>query len=441
MKLEELKDKKILILGFGREGQDSFLALRWLFPEKVKNKTIAIADQQCLGVRHPNIEKRFGRNYLEKIKEYDVVIKTPGIPLAKLNVFLKKGRRVVQVTSQTEIFFNNFKGTIIGVTGTKGKGTVASLIYEILKKAGQKVELGGNIGQPVLQSLLKMKKRGEGTIFVYELSSHQLQGLRKSPHIAVFTNLFPDHLDYYKDLGEYQRAKQNITKYQGKNDLFIYNAREPKLVKMGQMTKAKKRPIREPNTAFESHLRGNFNQLNIALAVETARVLGVSEKVIKEAVKQFKGLAHRLEFIGRFKGIEFYNDSMSTIPETAIAALDALKPNVGTLLIGGSDKGSDYQELAKAIAKSKINTLIVLGKGTGQKIWQFLEKEKSKPKKFLVNDMAKAVEIAFEQGGRGEVCLLSPASASFNLFKSYQERGDLFKKFVKLYAQKKRKKN
>jgi len=179
MKLEELKDKKILILGFGREGRDNFLALRKLFPKKI----LAIADRMELEELPKKIQKPlkfekklklyFGKDYLKALEKYDLIIKTPGIPLKTIKPFLKRGQRM---TSQTEIFFDNCPGIIVGVTGTKGKGTTASLIYKILKKGGKKVKLIGNIGKPVFQTLLRAKR---GDIFVYELSSHQLQNLIK----------------------------------------------------------------------------------------------------------------------------------------------------------------------------------------------------------------------------------------------------------------------
>src|SRR3989338_5188055 len=203
MKLNQLKDKKILILGFGREGQDTFKFLKKLFPRK----KIDIADQ------------KFDKNYLEKIKNHDVIIKTPGIPFKKL-----PGLHPGKITTQTEIFFDNCPGMIIGITGTKGKSTTSYWIYQVLKRAGLKAHLVGNIGKPVLTSLLKAKK---DDIFVYELSSHQLYNLKQSPHIAVLLNIYPEHLDYYKSFKEYASAKANITKNQTKTVFFIYNSEDP----------------------------------------------------------------------------------------------------------------------------------------------------------------------------------------------------------------------
>lgn len=408
MKLKNLENKKIVILGYGKEGRDSYLFLQKLFPKQV----VGIAD-----------EKK-DKNYLKSLKDYNVIIKTPGIPLVKIKPHVKKGS---VITSQTDIFFDNFKGTIIGVTGTKGKGTTSSLIYSILKKAGIKSRLVGNIGKPVLGEMLK--SRGD-EIFIYELSSHQLQGLKKSPHIAVLLNLFKDHLDYYKTDKEYRIAKENITKHQKSGDWFIFNKDDKNIEKIAKKTKAQTINFSEKDKTYlktiiqdkDIPLKGEFNKLNILAAIRVAEALGISKEKIKKGIKAFKGLSHRLEFIGKYKGIEFYDDSMSTIPEVTIAAVKSLK-NVDTLIIGGSEKGSDYKEMEKAI--KDINTVIALGDGTGDKI---------KRKKTKVNSMKQAVEICFKKGKK--VCLLSPGAASFNLFTSYKERGDLFKKWVKYYGSK-----
>jgi len=437
MLFSELKDKSIVVLGFAREGKDTFLALRKLFPEKV----IAIADEKK--VERPDKKAKIysGDKYLKAVGHYEMVIKTPGIPLSKVRPFLKRGARV---TSQTEIFFDNFRGKVIGVTGTKGKGTTASLIYHILNKGGFSVELIGNIGRPVLQKLLKAKP---SNIFVYELSSHQLQGLKKSPQITVFLNIFPDHLDYYQSFKEYQKAKESIVKYQRAGDWLIYNKDDRVVREMAKKSKARKIAFSLKNKSKlasilsrkEIPLKGDFNLLNVLAAVRVAEIFRVSKKDIALAIKGFRGLPHRLQYIGQYQGISFYNDSMSTLPETTIAALRALK-KVKTLIIGGSDKGSDYTNLAKAILRASLRTVIVFP-GTGPVIWQEVvsgaKKTKQKaPQPFFANSMEEAVKVAFEETKKGEICLLSPASASFNLFKDYQERGELFKKWVKLYGKK-----
>jgi UDP-N-acetylmuramoylalanine--D-glutamate ligase len=447
MVLEELKNKKILILGFGREGQDSYLALRKLFPQKV----LAIADKlefknlpknkQKLLKSDKKLKLYFGKNYLKSLPNYDLIIKTPGIPLKTIKPFLKKNTKI---TSQTEIFFENCPGTIVGVTGTKGKGTTCALISQILKERGLKVHLVGNIGKPVFQLLLKAKN---DEIFVYELSSHQLQNLKKSPQIAVFLNLYPCHLDYYKNFQEYKKAKENITKYQTKKDFFIYNAQQKELREIAKISKAKKIPINPTNHEFrgiankikKNPLIGKFNLFNIMAAFKVGKIFGISEREIIKAIEKFKPLPHRLEFVGKYKGIEFYNDSLATVPQATQFALEALGNKVKTLILGGFNRGGvDFSSLAKKILKSNIKNLIFLSPGTGEKIWREILalKKRNLPKAFFVSSMAQAVKKAYQNTKRGKVCLLSPASPSFNLFRDYRERGNLFKKFVRYYGSK-----
>ncbi|MCD6500713.1 UDP-N-acetylmuramoyl-L-alanine--D-glutamate ligase [bacterium] len=450
MSLEELKNKKILILGFGKEGKDTFLALRKLFPRKI----LAIADRQEFKklpektqylLRFDKKTKLyFGKDYLNSLKNYNLIIKTPGIPLKIIKPFLKKGTKI---TSQTEIFFDNCPGKIVGVTGTKGKGTTASLIYKILKKGGLKVHLVGNIGKPVFQSLLRAKKND---IFVYELSSHQLQNLKKSPQIAVFLNLWPAHLDYYKNFQNYKKAKENITLHQRKNDFFIYNSEQKELREVAEKTNAKKIPIKPTNYEFKRirneikkiPLIGKFNLFNTITAIKVGKLFNIPKTKIKEALKEFKPLPHRLEYVGKYRGIEFYNDSLATVPQATIAALEALRNKVKTLILGGSDKGGiDFSLLAKRILKSNVKTLIFLSPGTGKKIWQEIlnlkKNSKNLPKSFFVRSMKEAIKTAYENTEKGSACLLSPAAPSFNLFKNYRQRGNLFKRFIKIYGGKK----
>lgn len=406
MKLSELKNKEILILGFGREGQDTFLFLRKLFP----GKTLGIADQKEISLdrsEFSDAQVHFGKNYLQAAGEYDVVIKTPGIPFKILPRSI-----LPKIITQTELFFDNCPGTIVGVTGTKGKSTTSFFIYQTLKKAGADVFLVGNIGEPVLSFLGKAKKE---SIFVYELSAHQLYNLKRSPHVAVLLNIYPEHLDYYKNFREYAKAKANIAKYQSAKDYFIYNKGDKEVLKVAKTSKARRIPI-----------SGKYYELDKAAAAAVAGIFKVP------VLKNYEFLPHRLQFVGKFRGIEFYNDSLSTIPETTMEAMDYLGNNVETLILGGFDRGLSFKKLAQRIKNSKVSTLIFFPT-TGQRIWQKVNELKIKPiKHFFVKDMKMAVELAYEHTPKGKICLLSPASPSFGLFRDYAERGDLFKKFVKM---------
>ncbi len=423
MKLHALKDKKILVLGFGKEGEDTFLFLRKIFPEK----TIGIADVkykiQNTRYKIQNVKWHLGKNYLDALKDYDVIIKSPGIPFKTL-------RRTVlrKVITQTDIFFDNCPGKIIGITGTKGKSTTSSLIYKILKTGGLTVKLVGNIGKPVLSFLnigqpvlgfLVNAKADE--IFVYELSSHQLYNLKTSPHIAVFLNLFREHLDYYKNFKEYARAKANIVLHQSKNDFLVFNAADKIVSEFTKKSKAKKIPI-----------TGEYFNLDKNAAKAVGLIFKIPESIIDKAIEKFKPLPHRMELVGTFKGITFYNDALATIPEATMAAIDFLGDKVETIMLGGFDRKINFQKLAKKIIESKIKT-VILFPTTGTKIWNEIKKSggEGQIKHFFVNDMAGAVKLAFQYTGKGKICLLSTASSSFSIFKDYKEKGNLFKNFVR----------
>ncbi len=439
--LEKFESKKIIILGFGREGIDSFLFFKKLFPKMI----LAIGDRQefkelgteakkAINKNKKSIILHLGKNYLKPLKNYEIIVKSPGIPLKNIKSFLKRGQ---VVSSQTKIFFDNCPGTIIGVTGTKGKSTVSSLVYQILKKARLKAHLVGNIGEPALPFLFKATA---GDIYVYELSSHQLSGLGKSPQVAVFLNLYPEHLDYYKNFKEYSRAKANICLYQKKGDYLIFNPENKTVAGFSAKSKAFKLKINPGQvkrliSEKDNPLIGDFNLYNISAAVNVSKIFDIGDETIKEAVKSFKPLPHRLEPVGKYKGISFYNDSLATLPEATISAIDAIGPGLETLISGGFDRGLSFAKLGEKILKSRIKTLILFPT-TGAKIKKAVEKaavgaKKPLPRMFFSGNMASAVKSAYQNTGSGKICLLSCASASFNMFKDYQDRGNQFKKNVK----------
>jgi UDP-N-acetylmuramoyl-L-alanine---L-glutamate ligase len=433
MTLEELKDKKILILGFGREGMDTFLFLKNLFPDK----KLGIADKNKRAFL-PSIRAKtgivwhLGYNYLNAMDDYDVIIKSPGIPFKNI-----PKSSINKVITQTDIFFANCPGKIVGITGTKGKSTTTSLAYEILKEGGLKAFLVGNIGKPVLSLL---SSASEKDIYVYELSSHQLFNLKKSPYVAVFLNIYPEHLDYYKNLQEYARAKANVTMNQTKEDFLIYNGDDPLVKKFAEKSIAKKilidtKKLRRIIRIKDVPLLGKFNLKNVMAAAEVGKIFKIPKTRIRKAILNFKPLEHRLENIGTYKGITFYNDALSTIPETAMAAIDALGKNVQTIILGGFDRGIDFKKLAEKICKSKIKNLIFFPT-TGKKMWEEIKKIK-KPESFMVfftDNMKTAVKKTYESTESGKICLMSCASTSFSIFKNYEEKGNLFKKFVKFFG-------
>ncbi|OHA64553.1 MAG: hypothetical protein A2940_00025 [Candidatus Wildermuthbacteria bacterium RIFCSPLOWO2_01_FULL_48_29] len=442
MLLSNLKDKKILLVGFGREGQDSFLFLRKHFPEK----SLGIADKKEFMELPLETQKMinadnkvviyFGSDYLKQVNKYDVIIKSPGIPVSALKPYLKKQQTL---TSQTNIFFSNCPGTIVGVTGTKGKSTTASLIYEVLKNGGVKAHLVGNIEQPVLQFL---DDATSNDVFVYELSSFQLETIIQSPHIAVFLNLYAEHLDRHGTFKAYAGAKANIAKFQTENDYLIFNESNEYAKNIALKSKAKLIPYvpkREKNAPFAAAPQPVFL---------VAKLFGIQKEKVEKTLKHFKPLPHRLQRLGTYKGITFYNDSLATIPEATISALDLLGNKVATLIAGGYDRGIPFPALAERILKSKVRNLILLPT-TGELIWRELKALQTNqkdirlprgkaglPDDFHVKTMAEAVELSYQHTPKGHICLLSPAASSFNMFRDYKERGDEFKNLVIRYGKK-----
>ena len=421
--VKSIGDKRILILGFGREGHGTFLFLRKIFP----HKTFGIADQNPKLVRLnlgrlETVRLHLGKRYLGAIKNYDVIIKSPGIAPKLIAPFVSKKQRV---TSQTEIFFELCPGKIIGVTGTKGKSTTTSMIYEILRDAGFRAHLVGNIGKPALSSLASA---GPNDIFVYELSSHQLYGLKKSPHVAVFLNIYPEHLDYYRNFAEYGRAKANICLWQNKDDYLIFNAKDRLVCKFAQKSKAHKISV-----------TGKYYGLDKAAAREAGRISGVSNDSIEKTLKNFQYLPHRLELVGVFQGITFYNDSLATIPQATIAALDLLGSRVETLIAGGFDRGIDFRPLAEGIWRSRVKTVILFPESGKRIIKEVTASEKGGGiKYFAARNMREAISLAFLHTKTGKICLLSPASPSFGLFRDYRDRGNAYKRAVKSFSKKPR---
>lgn len=404
-----LNGKSILILGFGREGKSTYEFIK----KYVKYTSLGIADKNEIKVPE---KVYFGENYLDAVSEYDVVIKSPGIP------FFGIENENVLITSQTELLLKANRENIIGITGTKGKSTTTTLIFNILNQAGIDVKLIGNIGVPPLSCLEDIN---DDTILVCEMSSHQLENLTVSPHIAIILNIFEEHLDHYKSYEDYQLAKVNVFRHQTLDDIVIYNL-ENELVKDYVERYAKGKKMAFPyDYDVETALLGEHNKKNIMAARLAVKQFGVNEEDIKRTVKDFSGLAHRLEFVGEFDGVKYYNDSISTIPEATINAINSIK-NVNTVIIGGMDRGIHYDDFAVYLGNSNVEN-IILAYDTGKRIYEKMENDRA----ILVKDLEEAVEVAKKVTKKGMACLLSPAAASYGFFKNFEERGDKFKELVK----------
>jgi len=449
--MKEIKGKSVLILGYGREGKSVHKYLLENYP-KLK---IGIADKEKPeDLLNQKIELYTGPKYLDSVSLFDTVVRSPGIP-ATAPQLVKAKKQGIHITTATNIFFSQCKGKIIGITGTKGKSTTSSLIYEILRQKYPDVRLLGNIGKPALDYL---ENQNKNTIFVMELSSQQLDDVRYSPHIAVILEVLSEHLDYHKSVSRYRKAKANIVYFQKENDFVVFNPRHKSTASI--VKKSRGREICFTNSGAgegfcfvkngtiyckikegeipivkigEIPLLGPGNIENTQAAICVGMLLRVPLEKIRAGVKQFRPLSHRLEFVAEVKSIRFYNDSIATIPHATIHALKALGDDVQTIILGGYRRpGIDFSDLAEYLKKTKVEN-VILFPTTGRLIWREIKKaffDKKLPKKYEVNSMQEAVDIAFSNTQKGKICLLSPASASFGLFRNFEERGNLFKKFV-----------
>ena len=451
--MEELHGNRILIVGFGREGQSVLRYLRRHHPEC----RVAIADKRAVDAgTDRDVEIYSGENYLEQTAHFDTIVRSPGISL-KLPQLQEALRQGVKITSATRLFMAQVPGRVIGVTGTKGKSTTSTLIAAVLSSKYPDVRLVGNIGIPSLDNI---ENASADTLFVCEFSSFQLDDMEQSPHAAVLLGIHQEHLDYHGSLQAYISAKSNITRWQTESDWLLYNPSLPESSKIAGESRARKVVYGSREGAAFSRdgalwlrtgkeavqllpiadlpLIGAGNVQNALAAAALGMVFGVPAGDIAAALRSFKPLPHRLEPAGSYAGITFYNDSLSTIPQAAINALDGLGEKTETVILGGHDRSIDYRPLGERIAASSVKTLILFP-DTGKRIWEAVRQAAKErcaelPAHFFVSSMEEAVAIAYEQAHPGTICLLSPASSSLNMFANYEERGEAFKHFVKLFG-------
>ncbi len=404
------KDKKVAILGWGLDTQD---VEPWL---RGKGAEITILDEKDDPSAFANLD------------EFEVLVRAPGVYRYRPEI-VEAEKKGILVTSKMKIFFDETPTrNIIGVTGTKGKGTTATLTHHMLKAAGKDVYLGGNMGKGVFSFFDLLKPE---SWVVLELSSFQLIDLDKSPHIAVVLMVTSDHLDWHKDVDEYVDAKSQITKYQGPDDFLIFNDQYPNSVKIGMMGQGKKIAISRNDWKAAMRIRGEHNRENMVAAATVAKIVGVDDETIRKIALEFKGLEHRLEEVGQVNGVTYYDDSISTTPETAIAAIQAFSEPM-VLILGGSDKGADFTNLGKVIGEAKNIKAVILMGLMAEKIKAAIVTAKAKIKILEgAKSMAEVIGQAKSVATSGDVIVLSPACASFDMFKNYKDRGEQFKAEVK----------
>lgn len=467
MTTDFFKNKRVTVFGLGLHGGGvgtvKFLVkngARVIVTDIKTKQQLASSLEKLKGIK--NVEYILGQHRREDFTKVDMVIKTPAAPWNNKHIKLASENNI-PVEVDSSLFFKLCKNTIIGISGTKGKTTTATVIYEILKLAGKNpIKVG--VGQvSVLDKLENLKKEA---VAIFELSSWRLSALKKiekSPSIAVLSNIFPDHLNYYQSMESYIKDKKNIFLYQNPKDWLVTNEDDENLRSItkeakSQVVKYSKFPIKSGHSIFiedetiylndgvdvkkiiaveNLKIKGRHNIGNIMAAIGAAYAYGVEISKIREALLNFKGMAHRLEFVEEIKGIKFYNDTAATIPEAAISALDSFTQPV-VLIAGGADKNLDFSLLGKAIIQKAKGLILLKGSATEKllkEIKKNLPEEKGDEEFKIVDSIEKATEMAYRSAEAGDIILLSPGAASFGLFLNEFDRGNKFKEAIKNLAE------
>lgn len=448
-----IKGKVMMILGFAREGRSTYDFIRKYFPEK----KLIIADRNLddeLVQKIKSTDKfaafNLGEDYLNNIHNVDIIFKSPGVNLNKIKI-----NQNTHITTQTQLFLSKYSHQTIGITGTKGKSTTASLLHHILIQSKRDSILLGNIGVAPFSMIEYIK---EDTKIVFELSAHQLEDVSVSPHIGVLLNVFEEHLDHFDDYSKYNSAKNNIFDFQHINNIGIVNLNQSDRLKNSEK-KIKSRLI-----GFSSEndinakcfldngfinlisekgeklslikvseiksLIGKHNLSNIMAAILCCKEVGLLNNQIIAGINSFKSLEHRLEYVGYYKNIHFYNDSIATIPEATIAAIKAI-PNINTLILGGFERGLNYQDLVDFVSNTKIENIILMGKAGERMLALFNKINPSNKNLIFAANLKSAMKTVVKFTSPQKACILSPAAASFDQFVNFEERGRCFKKIAR----------
>ena len=452
---EYIRYRKVAIIGLG---VSNLPLLDYLY-EKKANVTV-FDEREYDKIPKDIIDKitkygfilHLGNDCLQYLKNFNVIFRSPSCLPTKPEL-VEEANRGALVTTEVELLMEMCPAKIIGITGSDGKTTTTSLINAILQKGGYKTFLGGNIGTPLFTKLPDITPED---IVVLELSSFQLMGMQVSPQIAVITNITPNHLNIHKDYQEYIDSKKNIFRYQDENGILVLNYDNEITKKCAEEAKGKviffsnktkldngyivdDDVIKECDDRVRKHilntenviLRGNHNYQNIATAIAATSSLVDCETAVK-AIKEFKPVEHRIEFIREIDGVKWYNDSASSSPSRTLSGINAFKEKI-VLIAGGYDKNLDYAPLAKPIIE-KVKTLILIGQTSG-KIYEVVKSELEKENKnldiYMCETLEETIPIAKKNAGKGDVVLFSPASASFDMFKNFADRGNKFKNLVK----------
>lgn len=444
-----LKGKKVLVFGLGRSGVS---AAKFLCGKGASVTVTDAKDREALKeslskLNGLNINIEVGGHRVETLISADLIVLSPGVP-PSVEPIKKAREKGVRIISELELASRFIDSPIIGITGTNGKSTTTTLVGEILKKGGKNIFVGGNLGTPLCEAVLQKKVRD---FVVSEVSSFQLEAIEEfRPHIGLLLNITPDHLDRYSSMKEYIDAKERLFENQTEDDFAILNADDPYTAAMASRIKSRvfffsrekvlpdgiytkgdlilaKISDREAEVCHIDDLgiKGVHNLENALASIGAGVICGVDIKDIRQVLKDFQGLEHRLELVEVINGVRYVNDSKGTNVGAVIKSLDGFSEPI-ILIAGGLDKGSDFTPLA-GIVKEKVKTLILLGKAK-DKIYKALGHLTGT---IFVHSMEEAVNRAYEIAREGDVVLLSPACASFDMFKDYEDRGRVFKGAVR----------
>ncbi|MCI8760319.1 MAG: UDP-N-acetylmuramoyl-L-alanine--D-glutamate ligase [Clostridia bacterium] len=457
-KLEEfnqyIKFRKVAIIGLG---VSNLPLLDYLYEKKAKvtvfdeRKEKSISKDVMEKIENYGFSSYLGEESLKHLEGFDIIFRSPSCLPTRTELQQEENRGAI-ITTEIEMLMKMCPCKIIGVTGSDGKTTTTSLIDSILKKAGYRTFLGGNIGTPLFTKLSEILPED---IVVLELSSFQLMGMTISPNIAVITNITPNHLNIHKDYEEYIEAKKNIFKYQNENDILILNydneitnnckkeangkviyfSHKEKLdngfIVQGKVIKECEDKVRKHIfNGEEAILRGNHNLENMATAIAATKTLVPIDKAV-EAIKEFKPVEHRIEFVREINQVKWYNDSASSSPTRTLSGLNAFDESI-VLIAGGYDKNLDYEPLAKTIIE-KVSVLLLIGQTAGKifdSVKEELENQNKKLDIYMCESLEQTINLAQKLAKPKEVVLFSPASASFDMFKDFADRGNQFKNLV-----------
>ena len=451
---EYIRFRKIAIIGLG---VSNIPLIDYLYSKKAKVTVFDDREEKSIPkdildkIKLYKFDKYFGKKSLENLNNFDIIFRSPSCLPTKQEL-VKEEQRGAIITTEIEMLMKMCPCTVIGVTGSDGKTTTTSLINSILQEAGYNTYLGGNIGTPLFTKLSEITPND---IVVLELSSFQLMGMKISPHISVITNITPNHLNIHKDYEEYIEAKKNIFKYQNQDDIVVLNYDNEITRNCSKEAKGKvvffsgkeklengfivdQKIIKECEDNIRKHildtkdvlLRGEHNYENIATALAATKTL-VNEEIAVEAIKKFTPVEHRLEFVREIKNVKWYNDSVSSSPTRTIAGLNSFDEEI-VLIAGGYDKNLDYTPIAKPIVEH-VKTLILLGQTSGKifdAVKEELENQNKKLDIYMCKNLEETVNLAKKVSKPGQIVLFSPASASFDMFKNFADRGEQFKKLV-----------